>query len=159
MVKRRVYVETTIVSYLAGRPSLDVIVAGRQQVTHRWWEVRRPGFDVVVSQVVLDEISAGDPEAARRRIEIVVGLPLLDVTPEAAELAARLIERVPLPSQASVDATHVAVAACHRVDFVMTWNVAHIANAVLRRRVEAVCRAAGYDAPILCTPDELMEDA
>jgi hypothetical protein len=154
-----VYVETTIVSYLASRPSRDVIVAGRQQVTHRWWEVRRPEFDVVVSQVVLDEISAGDPEAAMRRLEVVAGLPLLDVTPEAAELAARLIERVPLPSQASVDATHVAVAACHRVDFVMTWNVAHIANAVLRRRMEAVCRTAGYDAPILCTPDELMEDA
>jgi hypothetical protein len=158
-VKRRVYVETTIVSYLASRPSRDVIVAGRQQVTHRWWEVRRPEFDVVASQVVLDEISAGDPEAAMRRLEVVAGLPLLDVTPEAAELAARLIERVPLPSQASVDATHVAVAACHRVDFVMTWNVAHIANAVLRRRMEAVCRTAGYDAPILCTPDELMEDA
>lgn len=158
-MKRRVYVETTIVSYLASRPSRDVIVAGRQQVTHRWWEVRRPDFDVVVSQVVLDEISAGDPKAAMRRLEVVAGLPLLDVTPEAAELAARLIERVPLPSQASVDATHVAVAACHRVDFVITWNVAHIANAVLRRRVEAVCRTAGYDAPILCTPDELMEDA
>jgi len=157
-VKRRVHVETTIVSYLASRPSRDVIVAGRQQLTHRWWEVRRPDFDVVVSQVVLDEVSAGDPQAAVRRLEVVAGLPLLDVTPEAAELAARLIERVPLPPQASVDATHVAVAACHRVDFVMTWNVAHIANAVLRRRVEAVCRAAGYDAPILCTPDELMED-
>ncbi len=158
-MKRRVYVETTIVSYLASRPSRDVIVAGRQQVTYRWREVRRPDFDVVVSQVVLDEISAGDPEAAMRRLEVVAGLPLLDVTPEAAELAARLIERVPLPSRASVDATHVAVAACHQVDFVMTWNVAHIANAVLRRRVEAVCRTAGYDAPILCTPDELMEDA
>jgi len=158
-VKRRVYVETTIVSYLASRPSRDVIVAGRQQVTHRWWEVRRPSFDVVISQVVLDEISAGDPEAARRRLEVIAGLPLLDVTPEAAELAVRLIERVPLPSQASVDATHVAVAACHHVDFVMTWNVAHIANAVLRRRVEAVCRTVGFDAPILCTPDELMEDA
>jgi len=158
-VKRRVYVETTIVSYLASRPSRDVVVAGRQQVTHRWWEVRRPNFDLVVSQVVLDEIRAGDPEAAARRLEIVVGLPLLDITPEMADFAAQLIERVPLPPQAAADAAHIAVATCHRVDFVMTWNVAHIANAVLRRRVEDICRAAGYDAPILCTPDELMEDA
>jgi len=158
-VKRRVYVETTIVSYLASRPSRDVVVAGRQQLTHRWWEVRRPDFDLVVSQVVLDEIRAGDPEAAARRLEIVLGLPLLDITPEVADFAAQLIARVPLPPQAAADAAHMAVAACHRVDFVMTWNVAHIANAVLRRRVEDICRTAGYDAPILCTPDELMEDA
>ena len=158
-MKRRVYVETTIVSYLASRPSRDVVVAGRQQVTHRWWEARRPDFDLVVSQVVLDEIRAGDPEAAARRLDIVVGLLLLDMTPEVAEFAAQLIERVPLPLQAAADAAHMAVAAYHRVDFVMTWNVAHIANAVLRRRVEDICRAAGYDAPILCTPDELMEDA
>ena len=89
----------------------------------------------------------------------MVGLPLLDITPEMADFAAQLIERVPLPPQAAADAAHIAVATCHRVDFVMTWNVAHIANAVLRRRVEDICRAAGYDAPILCTPDELMEDA
>jgi hypothetical protein len=153
------YVETTIVSYLASRPSRDVVVAGHQQVTHRWWEVRRPDFDLVVSQVVLDEIRAGDPEAAARRLDIVAGLPLLDVTPEVAEFAAQLIERVPLPAQAAADAAHMAVAACHGVDFLLTWNVAHIANAILRRRVEDICRAAGYDAPILCTPDELMEDS
>jgi hypothetical protein len=156
---RRVYLETTVVSYLAGRPSRDVVMAGRQQVTHQWWEVRRPGFDLVVSQVVLDEIRAGDPEAAARRLELVAGLPLLDVTPEVADFAAHLIERVPLPAQAAADAAHMAVAACHGVDFVLTWNVAHIANAILRRRVEDICRAAGYDAPILCTPDELLEDS
>ena len=145
-------------SYLASRASRDVVVAGRQQVTHRWWEVRRPDFDLVVSQVVLDEIRAGDPEAAARRLEFVTGLPLLDVTPAVAEFAAQLIERVPLPAQAAADAAHMAVAACHGIDFVLTWNVSHIANAILRRRVEHVCRAAGYDAPVLCTPDELMED-
>jgi hypothetical protein len=158
-VKRRVYVETTVVSYLTSRPSRDVVVAGRQQTTHRWWEVRRAAFDLVVSQVVLDEIRAGDPDAAARRLELVAGLPLLDVTPEVANFAAQLIARVPLPEQAAADAAHMAVAACHGVDVVLTWNVAHIANALLRRRVEDICRAAGYEAPILCTPDELMEDS
>ena len=86
-------------------------------------------------------------------------VPSLDVTAEAAELAATLIDRVPLPTQAAADAVHIAVAAYHGVDFLMTWNVAHIANAALRRRVEDVCRDQGYGAPILCTPDELMEDA
>ncbi|MBM3818406.1 MAG: type II toxin-antitoxin system VapC family toxin [Acidimicrobiia bacterium] len=157
-MKRRVYIETTIVSYLTSRSSRDVVVAGRQQLTHRWWEVRRPNFDVVVSQVVLDEIQAGDPEAAKRRLDLVAPIPLLEVTPEMLEFAAHLLERVPLSQQAAVDATHVAVAAHHRVEFLLTWNVAHLANAVLRRRVEAVCRAAGFEPPVLCTPDELMEE-
>ena len=92
------------------------------------------------------------------RLAFVVDVPLLDLTEAATELAATLIERVPLPPQAAVDAAHIAVAAYHGVDFLLTWNVAHIANAALRRRVEDVCRAQGYQAPILCTPDELMED-
>ena len=158
-MKRRVYIETSVVSYLASRPSRDLVVAGRQQLTHTWWEVRRPVFDLVISQVVLDEVRAGDPDAAQRRLAFIVDLPSLDVTTEAAELAATLIERVPLPTQAAADAAHMAVAAYHGVDFLMTWNVTHIANASLRRRVEDVCRDLGYGAPILCTPDELMEDA
>jgi hypothetical protein len=157
-VKRRVYVETSVISYLASRPSRDLVVAGRQQLTHTWWETRRPAFDLLISQVVLDEIRAGNPEAADRRLALTAELALLDVTPEVAELAAALIERVPLPTQAAADAAHIATAACHSVEFVLTWNVTHIANAALRRRVEAVCLAHGYTAPILCTPDELMED-
>ena len=158
-MKRRVYIETSVVSYLASRPSRDVVVAGRQQLTHTWWEVRRPVFDLVISQVVLDEVRAGDPDAAHRRLTFIADLPSLDVTAEAAELAATLIDRVPLPTQAAADAVHIAVAAYHGVDFLMTWNVAHIANTTRRRRVEDVCRDQGYGAPILCTPDELMEDA
>jgi hypothetical protein len=157
-VKRRVYLETTIVSYLASRPSRDVIVAARQQITHAWWEKRRSAFDLVISQIVLEEARAGDPEAAARRLALVEGLPLLDLTPGVATLADRLIEEVPLPARVAADGAHIAVAAFHNVGFVLTWNVAHIANAVLRRRVEAICRKHGYAAPVLCTPDELMED-
>ena len=157
-MRRRVYIESSIVSYLASRPSRDVISTGRQQLTHTWWESRRPAFDLVISEVVLKEVRAGDPGAAERRLTFVAELPLLDITDEATELAATLIEQVPLPPQAAVDAAHIAVAAYHGVDFLLTWNVAHIANAALRRRVEAVCREQGYQAPVLCTPDELMED-
>jgi hypothetical protein len=157
-VQRRVYLETTIVSYLASRPSRDVIVAARQQITHAWWENRRRLFDTVISQIVLDEAGAGDPEAAARRLALVAGVPLLDVTPQVASLAATLIREVPLPSQAAADAAHIAVATFHKVEFVLTWNVAPIANAVLRRRVEAVCRKHGHVAPVLCTRDELMEE-
>ena len=110
---------------------------------------RRSAFDVAISQVVLDEARAGDPEAAERRLALTAGLPLLDMTPEVGALAATLIEQVPLPPQAAAHAAHIAVATCHGVEFVLTWNVAHIANAALRRRVEAVCRAQGYGAPIV----------
>ena len=158
-MKRRGYIETSVVSYLASRPSRDLVVAGRQQLTHTWWEVRRPVFDLVISQVVIDEAGAGDPDAATRRLALIADVPSLDVTTAAAELAAILIERVPLPAQAAADAAHMAVAAYHGIDYLLTWNVAHIANATLRRRVEDVCRDQGYTAPVLCTPDELMEDA
>ena len=157
-MKRRVYIETSVVSYLASRASRDVVSAGRQQLTHSWWETRRPVFDLVISEVVLKEVRAGDPGAAGRRMEFVVDLPLLDITDEATELAALLIEQVPLPPPAAVDAAHIAVAAYHGVDFLLTWNLAHIANAALRRRVEEVYRAQRYQVPILCTPDELMEN-
>lgn len=151
-----VYVETSIVSYLAARPSRDLIVAARQQVTHTWWRERRPTFDVYVSQVVLDEIRAGDPDAAERRAALVAGLPVLDITPEVAELAAALIQGVPLPLRAGADAAHIAAAAYHGMGFLMTWNSTHIANAELRPRVEQVCRENGCPPPVLCTPDELM---
>jgi predicted nucleic acid-binding protein len=157
-VKRRVYIETSIISYLANRPSRDIIVGGRQLTTHLWWATRRPLFDVVLSALVVNEIKAGDPDAASRRVELVRGLPMLDITPEIFALANALMSRVPLPAQARMDAAHVAVAAFYGVDYLLTWNVAHIANAVLRRRVDVVCRTLGYESPVLCTPDELMED-
>ena len=153
------YLETSIISYLAARPSRDVIVAARQQLTHTWWRDCRPRFDLYVSQVVLDEILAGDRDAADRRAALVSGIPVLDIVPEVANLAAALIQGVPLPITAGADAAHIAAAACHRIDFLITWNSTHIANAELRPSVERVCRESGHPAPILCTPDELMGES
>ena len=155
-MRRTVYVETSIFSYLAGRPSRDLIVAARQQLTHTWWQTRRPTFDVYVSQVVLDEVKAGDPGPAQKRSTLVADLSILDMPPEVADLAAALIEGVPPPPKAGADAALIAVAAYHGVNFLLTWNSTHIANAELRPRVEQVCRQRGYSPPILCTPDELM---
>lgn len=155
-MRRRVYVETSIFSYLAGRPSRDLVVAARQQLTDTWWRTRRAAFDLYVSQLVLDEVRAGDPEVAQRRVALLANFPLLGITPEVAELAAGLIERVPLPPRAGADAVHIAVAAYHEMDFLLTWNSAHIANAELRPKVERVCRELGSPAPVLCMPDELM---
>jgi predicted nucleic acid-binding protein len=158
-VRRTIYVETSIISYLAARPSRDLITAAHQQVTHAWWQERRSEFDLYVSQVVIDEAAAGDPEAAMRRAELLAELPLLDIAPDAVELAAALSERVPLPPRAAADAAHIAIAAYHGIDFLLTWNSAHIANAELRPRIEEVCRQRGFRPPVLCTPDELMGES
>ena len=158
-MRRTVYVETSVFSYLAARRSRQLIVAARQRRTHTWWRTRRAAFDLYVSQVVIDEAKAGDPQPARTRARFLAGVPTLDMPDGVAGLAAALIEGVPLPRKAAADAAHIAVAAYHRIDFLLTWNLTHIANAELRPRIEAVCRASGHSVPILCTPDELMGGA
>jgi predicted nucleic acid-binding protein len=153
-----VYIETSIISYLTAYPSRDLITAAHQQITHAWWQVRRPVFSLFASQVVLDEAAAGDPGMASKRIELLAGVPLLEITPEVADLAATLIAKLPLPPRAGADAAHIAVAAYHGMDFLLTWNCAHIANAVLRPRIEKICKEHGYSFPVLCTPEELVGD-
>lgn len=151
-----VYLETSIISYLAARPSRDLITAARQRLTHDWWQTRRAAFRLYVSDLVIAEARAGDPDAAERRAAFLVGLPLLRADRSATELAHALIRELRLPERAQADAIHIAIAACHGVDFLLTWNSTHIANAELRPAVDRTCRAGGYSAPALCTPDELM---
>ncbi|HEY0553808.1 MAG TPA: type II toxin-antitoxin system VapC family toxin [Thermoanaerobaculia bacterium] len=154
-----VYIETSVVSYLAAHPSRDLITSAHQQITHMWWQERRPAFAIFASQVVLDESAAGDPQMASKRMEILKGVPLLEITLEVAELAATLITRLPLPSRAGADAAHIAVAAYHSMSFLLTWNCSHIANAALRPKIEKICREQGYAPPVLCTPEELLGGA
>ena len=153
-MKLRVYVETTVPSYLTAWPSRDLVRAAHQQVTREWWE-GRDGFELFSSRLVVQECQAGDIRAAADRLAALVGIPLLEQTPETAALAEKLLRGVPLPERAASDAVHIAVAAVHGVDFLLTWNCTHIANATLRPQIEAVCRAAGYEPPLICTPEEL----
>jgi hypothetical protein len=157
-MKPSVYLETTIVSYLTAWPSRDLVIAASQQTTRQWWSDRKDDFEVYVSQTVVEEASGGDPEAAQRRLEVLKGIPHLATTAEVSLLAKAILQDVPLPSRAHTDALHIALAAVHGMNYLVTWNCAHIANATLRLRIEAVCRAAGYEPPIICTPQELLED-
>jgi hypothetical protein len=157
-MKPRVYLETTIPSYLTAWPSRDVVMAGHQQTTREWWETRRRDFDLFVSQFVVDEASLGDADAARRRLESLADVPLLDVSDEIYALASELVRGVPLPAKAAADSLHIAIATVHGLDYLLTWNCAHIANATLRGRIETVCRDAGYEPPIICTPEELLKE-
>lgn len=157
-MKPAVYIETTIVSYLTARPSRDVVLAAHQQITDQWWHQRRFQFDLFTSQPVVDEAAGGHEDAARRRLYQLDDVPLLDVTDEVAILAERLLREGPIPQKAAVDAVHIAVSAVHDMDYLLTWNCKHIANAAMRNRIEAVIRSGGYTPPLLCTPEELLEE-
>src|SRR5437899_2153048 len=157
-MKPRVYLETTIPSYLTAWPSRDLVRAAHQQITREWWERRRSQFELFISQVVVRECQAGDPTAASERLEVVHDLPLLEQTEAATGLAEALLEQAPLPERATVDALHIAVAAVHGMDYLLTWNCTHLANATLRDPIESVCRASGYEPPAICTPEELLAE-
>ena len=153
----RVYVETTVVSYLKARPSRDLIVTGHQQITCDWWDTRRGDYELCVSQLVDEEAAEGDPQAAQERLEALAAMTMLEISEEAVSLAEELVQAGALPSKAGNDALHIAVAAIHRVPYLLTWNCRHMANATMRAQIEAVCASRGFKAPIICTPEEMME--
>ena len=155
-MKPKIYLETTVPSYLPAWPSRDLIRAGHQQITKEWWQTRREHFDLYISQFVLDEAAAGDATAARERLAALHDLPLLDLTDEVGDLAATLVTSLALPGKAATDAAHIAIAAVHGMHFLLTWNCAHIANAEMAVAIETACRERGFSCPVICTPEELM---
>lgn len=156
-MKPLVYLETTIVSYLTAWRSSHLVTAANQEATRAWWDEVRPNYNICISQVVFQEASSGDLDAASRRREVLESIQEVEVNDQARELAKRLIKGIPLPPHAEIDALHIAVATVHGADYLLTWNCNHIANASLRHRIESVCRSANYEPPIICTPLELME--
>ncbi|MEX0717553.1 MAG: type II toxin-antitoxin system VapC family toxin [Planctomycetaceae bacterium] len=152
------YVETSIVSYLRQRPSAQVVMAARQILTHRWWNVEREKYEMVTSQYVIDEASVGDAALAAERLESLRGIPLLPSDPRIIDAAAEIVSRSILPERASVDALHIATAAHHGIDYLLTWNCKHIANARILPRIREVLEDLGEPIPIICTPEELLDD-
>ena len=157
-MKPRVYIETTVISYLTARPARDVVIAGHQQSTRDWWATASERFELVISELVREEAGAGDPDAGRARLTLLASLALLDATAEAQELAERLVSASAVPEAAIRDAAHIAIAAANGIEYLVTWNFRHIANAVTRTQIESVCRQAGFESPVICTPEELMEN-
>jgi hypothetical protein len=155
-MKPTVYIETTILSYLVSRPSRDLIVAGRQEITREWWEFSALSFDLVLSQVVLDEISAGDPEHAKNRMRHASMIPALEITQSAVDLAQAIQHRGLIPPGEVRDALHISVATVWRNDYLLTWNCKHIANAQIIRQLEKYVKTYGYDLPVICTPESLQ---
>jgi predicted nucleic acid-binding protein len=158
MSMESVYLETTFISYLVARPSRDLLAAAHQQATQEWWTNRRSEFENCVSQVVIEEASVGDPSEVQKRLAIIASLPALEITEDAESLTAAIMASGILPPHAVRDAAHVAVAAVHAIDYLLTWNCRHLANAQIARRIAVVCEKLRYRMPIICTPEELMGD-
>lgn len=156
-MKAKVYIETSVISYLTSRPSRDVVIAGHQQTTLEWWQNDREKFDLVASQLVIQEASAGDPIASEQRLSILDKIELLATTEDALILAQAFIEFKIMPAKASEDALHIAIAVTNGINYLLTWNCKHIANAIIRREIERICRSRGYEPVIICTPEELIE--
>ncbi len=156
-MKPRLYLETTIPSYLVARRSRDAIMHGQQASTRKWWEHRRVDYEVFVSEFVDIEVGRGDAEMAVARAAAIQGLPRLTATEVVRELAAEILRTGLIPAKAALDASHIAVASVHQMDILLTWNCTHIHNVVISRQIEHICARAGWPCPAICTPFDLLE--
>ena len=155
-MRSKVYIETTIVSYLVASRSQDLIQSAHQEITRQWW-AERTQFDLFVSRVVVAEARRGDTRAAARRLAALRGIPRLASGRDVLRLADSLLRSGTLPAKARIDALHVGVAAANGIDYLLTWNLRHLANATIRGKIEQAVREGGMVPPIICTPEELME--
>lgn len=156
-IKPRVYLETTVVSYLVARPSGDTTLAFWQQITRQFWEDYADRLTFVISPVVRTEVSRGSTEAVRRRLEVLSHLTVLEILPEVDMLTQKLLNAGAVPENFRSDAQHIAIATIHGVEYLVSWNHKHIVNANKREHINQVCREAGFDPVIICTPAELIE--
>lgn len=154
---KTVYLESSVISYYTARRSRDLIVAAHQEITLEWWEKALPFFEPFISQIVYDEISRGDPEPAQQRITAIQKINVLEMTPDAAALGKLYYRVLNIPEKAINDALHLALAVYHGMDYLVTWNCTHIAAGRVISIVQSINVEQGYQTPIICTPEELME--
>ena len=154
----KVYIETSIVSHATARPSRDVVIAGLQQQARDWWANERHNFELVTSQLTLEEAADGDAVAAADRLELLRGLPLVEINSDVEALAERLISAHAMPEKAAADAVHVAAAAMGGVNYLLTLNCRHIANAHELPRIYELLDREGFGQLLICTPAEFLGD-
>lgn len=154
-MKPKVYIETSVISYLAARPSRDVIIAGRQAETHEWWEKHRNRFELYISALVEQEISRGDPAQVAARIARIDGVTSVAISDAAVQVSRTLLQRYAFPEGSEDDALHIGIASTPRAEFLLTWNFMHINNASKKTFIATVVDACGYKCPLFCTPAEL----
>jgi len=155
-MKARVYIETSVISYLSARASRDVVILGRQQITREMWPLLTVQFDCYVSVLVREEIERGDPEPAGSRLAALAGIAMLTVSQDARDLARAMIETRLIPSRFPEDALHIAIAAMHGMDYILTWNFKHLNNVQTKGKIAGFIEEWGYEPPLVCSPDELF---
>ena len=154
-----IFIETTVPSYDVARPSRNVVQLARQELTREWWDFHRAAYDLYTSEVVLEEAGDGDAIMAQQRLNLLVGIPLLDISEQVADLADELVQSAILPPVAARDAIHISSSAVHRMQFLLTWNCKHIrANPHIRERIRTCFSRHGIDLPVICTPEEFIGD-
>jgi predicted nucleic acid-binding protein len=157
-MKPRIYVDTSVISYLTAKAGRDAVAVARQIITVQWWSDAPLAYELVVSDFVIEEARKGDAIAADRRLGMVSSLPSVNVDmPEIEGLANSLMDRHALPPSARFDALHIAASACNGIEFLVTWNDKHLANPLQLDFVEKICAQAGYRAPRIVTPDQLLQ--
>lgn len=152
-----VYLESSVISYYTNHISADLKVAAEQKITLDWWTSMMPQFDVFISDYVLQEVRQGRKIEAEARIKVTHELTILPETPAIYRLAAEYIKYLSLPKDGEIDAFHLAIAAVHEIDFLLSWNCRHIANALKYKKIREINQKLGFYVPVICTPRELME--
>lgn len=156
-MKKRVYIGTTVVSYLTARPSRDIMVAGHQEATRELWPQLAAKYETYISAIVYEEARKGDPEQARMRLSAIEPFAMLDIDDEAKVLAEKIITGRAIPADYPEDALPVAVAVVNGMDAIITWNFGHLNNPFTRRMVRQIVEDEGYVCPEICSPEELLE--
>ena len=155
MKKQKVYIESTIPSYIVSRLSRDILVLSHQKISKDWWNHTRKDYDLYISQVVIDEISAGDKELAKKRNSLIKSIPILEGSNKIDDLAKLYLKHFKFPERALRDAFHIAFAVYYEIDFLLTWNCTHLANANVRKELIRFNNRLKYKTPDICTPEEL----
>ena len=155
---RRIYIETSIISFLTARPSANMHAESKRQLTVDWRHNQRKSFQLFASPLVAKEASAGDSVAAERRLNVIMQIPLLEISETSIQLAQHLISSGAIPEKAHEDALHIAIAAVYSIDYLLTWNCRHIDNAIRKPQIRRLCQEFGYPCAEICTPEELMEE-
>jgi hypothetical protein len=156
-IKKQIYIETTVVSYLVAKPSRDIMIAGHQDATRELWPELSVKYETYVSALVFEEAKRGDPDQSQMRLAAIKPFPMLDIDDEARSLAEKIVGRKAVPAEYPEDALHIAVAAVNGIEVIITWNFAHLNNPFTRKMVRLIVESEGYDCPEICSPEELLE--
>ncbi len=157
--KPQIYIETSVLSYLVSRISSNLVLAAYQQITRNWWEFQLPYYQPVTSDFVIEEITKGDATLSKERLKLIQKFRKLPVTDDVINLGDRYLRELVIPRKASLDAYHLSISVIHGMDFVLSWNFRHMANAFVRRKVEIINSGLGIVTPTICTPEELIREA